>query len=431
MLNGMFITAPVRDTLPPPTRSLRSGQVFHADQLPAAGLSPRDAWEQLCTIAVREQASDIHLTWQADGLRVALRLDGRIAPQGVIPADYAQRLINHVKVEGGMDLSEHRRPQDGHTTRTVDERPIDLRLSLLPTNHGEDIAIRILDREIGLLGIEQLGICGPQAAALLNLVNSPSGLVLVSGPTGAGKTTTLYALLTLLADGSRKVVTIENPIEFDLPAVTQSQVNPRLGVDYASLMRTVLRHDPNVIMIGEIRDAETAAAVVRAANSGRLVLATSHAVHSGAALDSLIQLGADRLYLARALRGVVAQTLVRRLCPYCTIRLEETAADTHILDDVRHLLGSSEHPVLSMGRGCPHCRHTGYRGRLGVFEVLTADDDLRQLIASGAPSRDVYQHAVARQMTTITQAGKLAALRGLTTIEELLSNVSEIWAGGN
>ncbi len=431
MVNGMLISAPVREAFPPPQPVLRSGQVFHADQFPAAGFSPRDAWEQLCAIAVREQASDIHLTWQADGLRVALRLDGRLTPQGVLPAEYGQRLVNHVKVEGGMDLSEHRRPQDGHSTRTVDDRPVDLRLSLLPTNHGEDIAVRMLDREIGILGIEQLGVFGPQAASLLGLVQSPSGLVLVSGPTGAGKTTTLYALLNHLADGSRRIVTIENPIEFDLPGVSQSQVNHRIGVDWSSLMRTVLRHDPNVIMIGEIRDADTAAAVVRAANSGRLVLATSHAVHSGAALDSLIQLGANRHFLARALRGVVAQTLVRRLCPYCTIRLEETAADAHILDDVRHLLGPGERPALSMGRGCPHCRHTGYRGRLGVFEILSADDALRDRIAQGAPSREVYQLAVAQHMTTITQAGKLAALRGLTTIEELLSNVSEIWAGGN
>ena len=254
-------------------------------------------------------------------------------------------------------------------------------------------------------------------------------MILVTGPTGAGKTTTLYALLQrLAADGSRKIATIEDPIEYDLPGINQSQVNTRIGVDYATLVRSVLRQDPNAIMIGEIRDPETAATVVRAANSGRLVLATSHAIHCGAAIESLVQLGAHPHFVARAFRGAIAQTLVRRLCPYCTVRLEETA-DIGLLDDVRHLLGKNEHPVLSMGRGCPHCRHTGYRGRVGVFEVMVADDETRSMIGRGVPARQVYDYAVKRNMITVSQAGKLAALRGLTTVEELFQNVSEIWTG--
>lgn len=425
----MISPAALRESRTVARPALRPGQLFIADDFALADIPPREAWERILTMAVREQASDIHITFQHDGCHVALRLDGRVYVQGVLPAEYAQRLTNHIKVEASMDLSERRRPQDGHVVLNIDARPIDLRFSLLPTNHGEDIAVRILDRDIALMPMDQLGVFDRQLAELSAVIDAPSGLVLVTGPTGAGKTTTLYALLSRLADGTRKIVTVENPIEFDLPGINQTQVHYKLGVDYASLIRGVLRHDPNVIMIGEIRDAETAETVVRAANSGRLVFATSHATHSAAAIDSLINLGAHPHYVARSLRGVVAQALVRRCCPYCTIRLEETA-DLQVLDEVRRLLGASERPALSMGRGCPHCRHTGYRGRVGIFEILTPDDQIRDLIQRGERSSLIYRRAVENRMITLDQAGKLAALRGLTTMEELLSNLSEIWTPG-
>lgn len=406
------------------------GRLVDVQDFAVAELGPSEIWDRLVTIGVREQASDIHLTAQRDGLHVHFRLDGRLCSQGVMPAELGTRLTNHAKVLARLDVSERRRPQDGHIDASVDGRSIDLRISVLPVNHGEDVALRILDREAGLRELEDLGLSERQMRDLVEMIHSPSGLVLVTGATGAGKTTTLYALLQRLADGARKVVTIENPIEYDLTGVNQSQVNYKIGVDSAALLRSVLRQDPNVIMIGEVRDAETAEAAVRAANSGRLVLATTHAVYSATAMESLIQLGAHPHFVGRAFRGVIAQTLVRRLCPYCTIRLEETY-ESALLEDVRHLLGPHERPVLSMGRGCPHCRHTGYRGRVGVFEVMLANDAMREMIVRGAPARQIYDHAVAQKMMTIAQAGKLAALRGLTTVEELLSNVSEIWTGSS
>ena len=421
---------PVSGPALPPAPGQPAGRLFNAEDFAVAELEASAIWDRIIAIAVHEQASDIHLTYQKDGLHVAVRIDGRVHSQGAMPAELGQRLTNHVKVLARVDVGERRRPQDGHFGLTLDGRPIDLRVSVLPTNHGEAVAIRILDREASTLPLEQLGLTDFQFRDLRGMMEAPSGLVLVTGATGAGKTTTLYALLRTLAAEQRKIITVENPIEYDLPRVDQTQVNRKLGLDFPTLVRSVLRHDPNVIMIGEVRDGETAAAVVRAANSGRLVFATTHAMHCGAALESLIALGAHPHFLARSFRGAIAQTLVRRLCPYCTVRLEETA-DMRLMDDVLRRLSPGERPVLSMGRGCPHCRHTGYRGRIGVFEVLLANDEIRTMISRGAPARDIYNAALRSGMMSIQDAGKLAALRGLTTIEELLQNVSEIWTGGN
>ncbi len=415
-----FTAAPQRGELP-------AGRLFHTGDFVAAGLDAAAIWERIVTAAVRNRGSDIHLSFH-DDLLIAVRLDGRLLPQGHLPLELGQRLLNHAKVSARLDPAEKRRPQDGHIRVTIDERPIDLRLSLFPTNHGESAALRIQDRATSLLALEELGLSERQYGALAALVEAPSGLVLVTGPTGTGKTTTLYAILRRLADGSRKIVTIEDPIEYDLPGVEQSEVHLKIGLDPATLMRAALRHDPNVIMIGEVRDAETADAVVRAANSGRLVFATTHAVNSAAAVESLVALGAHPHFVARAFRGAIAQTLVRRLCRYCTVPLAETA-ETGILDDVRHLLGPHERPVLSLGRGCPDCRHTGYQGRTGLFEILVASDEVREQIAHGVPAREIRALARQARMISMDEAGKLAALRGLTTVEELVQNVSELWTG--
>jgi type II secretory ATPase GspE/PulE/Tfp pilus assembly ATPase PilB-like protein len=412
------------------THFAEPGYLFNAEDFALAELPAPEIWNRVTTMAVRERVSDVHLSFQDDYASIAVRLDGRLCPQGRLPGELGQRLGNHIKVAANLDPSERRRPQDGRISAEVDGRPIDLRISIFPTNHGESVAIRIQDRETALLDMEQLGMGQRQLVALSSLIDAPSGLVLVTGPTGAGKTTTQYAILRRLADGSRKIVTVENPIEYDLPGIDQSEVNYKIGVDYASLVRAGLRQDPNILMIGEVRDAETAQAVVRAANSGRLVFATAHAVHAAAAVESLIALGAHPHFVARSFRGAIAQTLVRRLCPYCTLPLVETA-DISLLDDVRHLLDANERPTLSLGRGCPHCRHTGYRGRLGVFEILVGTEPIRERIARGAPAREVYEMARQDKMITIDQAAKLAALRGQTTVEEIVQNVSELWTSAN
>ncbi len=394
------------------------------DALTSRDASASDIWGALLSVAVGHHASDIHLTSQADGLHASFRIDGELVPQGRIPpGPPSNRLRNHIKVAGDLDLGEQRRPQDGRAFAEFGEQTVDLRISALPTNHGQDMVIRILDRTVSMLDIEQLGLGRRLLNRLLGLINSPNGLILVTGPTGAGKTTTLYAILNRLNDGTRKIITLENPVEYDLPGINQAQVNYRLGIDYGVLLRTVLRQDPNIIMIGEVRDAETANAAVRAAVTGHLVFATMHAVEAAAAVESLISLGAHPHFLAWALRGVIAQNLVRRVCPDCAERIDETAAVLP-LDEIKDLMGPGETPALAMGKGCDKCHRSGYRGRIGLFEILVSSDEIRTRIEQRRPAREIREAALKAGMLSLQQTGKLAAFQGRTTVEELIRTLS-------
>lgn len=393
------------------------------DALAASETAAPDLWNHLVKAAVVNHASDIHMASQIDGLYISLRVDGVLREQGVVfPVDAAWRLINHVKVMGEMDLGERRRPQSGRSRVVVQDHSVDLRISALPTNHGQDLVIRVLDATFSLLELEQLGMRQRELNRIMGLLSSPSGLILVTGPTGAGKTTTLYAMINRLRDGSRKIITIENPIEYDLPGINQSQVNYRLGVDYGALLPTVLLQDPDVIMIGEVRDPETARAAVQAAVTGQLVFATLHSVGAVRAIESLLHMGVHRHFLAQSLRGVVSQNLVRRVCSDCAQRISETESILP-LEEIKSLLGPEDHPALAIGRGCDACYQSGYRGRMGLFEIMVADDSIRRLIESDAPTGPIRQAALAGGMIPIQQMGKLAAFLGQTTVEELLRTV--------
>lgn len=398
-------------------------KLIDIDALSAAETPATEIWSQLLETAVGNHASDIHLAFQVDGLHVALRVDGVLREQGVVfPTEAGWRLLNHIKVLGEIDLGERRRPQSGRARIMSLDRGVDLRISALPTNHGQDLVVRILDASLSLMELEQLGMRRRELNRLMGLISSPSGLVLVTGTTGAGKTTTLYAMLNRLRDGSRKIITIENPIEYDLAGVNQAQVNYRLGVDYTTLLRTVLQQDPDVIMIGEVRDPETATAAVQAAVTGQLVFATLHSVGAVGAIESLLNLGAHRHFVARSLRGVLAQNLVRRVCGSCAQRIDETEALLP-LDEIRSLLASEDRPGLTIGRGCDACFQSGYRGRMGLFEIMLADERIRRLIESGASTDQLREAALAGGMIPIQQMGKLAAFLGQTTVEELLRTV--------
>lgn len=394
------------------------------DLLMVVDTPPSDVWQHLLEVAVSHRASDIHLSYQADGLHVAFRIDGQLMPQGVLAdADQALRVTNHVEVTGGMDVADRRRPQSGRATAQVEGRNIDLRISMMPSNHGPDVVVRVLDREVSLLSMEQLGLTKRAMNRLSGLITMPTGMILVTGPTGAGKTTTLYAILSKLNDGSRKIITIENPVEYDLIGINQSQLNYRLGVDYHALLLTALQHDPDVLMIGEVRDPETAATAVRAAATGHLVLATMHANGSAEAVTSLMNLGAHPHFVARTLRGVIAQNLVRRVCPECAQRIEETESVLP-LDDVRPLMGPDTQPALVLGKGCENCHFCGYKGRLGLFEILVMEEEVSQVIERNGTTEEIHEAAARTGMLTLWQAGKIAAFSGQTTVEELLRSLS-------
>ena len=305
---------------------------------------------------------------------------------------------------------------------TVDDRSVDLRVSAVPTIHGQDLVVRLFDRTISLMELVELGLLPKQLDYITDMIQRPHGLILVSGPTGCGKTTTLYAILRKLSGGGRKIITIENPVEYDLPGVNQTQVNPRIGVTFAGMLTAILRQDPDIIMVGEIRDEETAVTAVRAANTGHLVLATTHATRASRAVETMLSLGVHPYFLAVALRGVIAQFLVKRICPQCRTALPETA-DMIVEDSIRSRLRDPHAAHLYQGAGCKQCYGTGYRGRMGLFELFIPDERIKQLILDRKGANEIEQAVVQTNGVTLDQVGKLAALNGDTTMEEVLDMV--------
>jgi type II secretory ATPase GspE/PulE/Tfp pilus assembly ATPase PilB-like protein len=322
-------------------------------------------------------------------------------------------------VRSNLDIAERRRPQDG---RWIHQREggqaLDLRVSVLPTLFGEDITLRLLDRSTRLLGLEQLGLHRRYFQTLQSMLQSPSGLILVTGPTGSGKTTTLYACLNHLNNGERKINTIEDPVEYVIGGIRQSQVNPKLDVTFPDLLRTVLRQAPDVIMVGEIRDPETAATAVLAANSGHLVLATLHAPTAPAAVQSMFNLGVHPHYMAGGLLGVLTQRLLRTLCPNCRVQYDLSDAP-QTFDEVRPYLEPGEGYRMFGPKGCPQCRQMGYAGRTGVFEILSVTPAIRRLIVERPPATVIRQKAIAEGMMECRTSAMIKVAHGQTSVEEV------------
>jgi type II secretory ATPase GspE/PulE/Tfp pilus assembly ATPase PilB-like protein len=339
-------------------------------------------------------------------------------------------MLTHVKVNAAMEIDERRRPLEGRWIRIrADGTKVDLRINTVPTLFGEDMAIRLLVRDAELQKLESLGMSRVQVAELLAMLNSPSGLLLVTGPTGAGKTTTLYTCLDYLNNGQRKINTIEDPIEYALPGVRQSQVNLRVSIDFPELLRAVLRQSPDVIMIGEIRDPVTAQTAVRAASSGHLVLATLHAPVAGAAVQSMLAYGVSPYFLANSLRGVVAQRLVRTLCPSC--RQPFDVADVpQMFQEIVPLLEEGERPALFAAVGCEACKFEGYKRRTGVFEVMSVGPALRDGIMRSLTAKQLEEIAVREGMLTFRTVSLLKVARGVTNTEEVLRVVPAEFMGG-
>ncbi len=375
---------------------------------------------QIIFRAVETRASDIHLEPFEDHLRVRYRYDGELHEAESQPAQLVRAITSRVKIMARLDIAEQRLPQDGRIKLAVRGQEIDIRVSTIPALHGETVALRILDRSAVALDYDALGLPRVIVDKLDAALALHNGIVLVTGPTGSGKTTTLYTGLSGLNVTARKIVTIEDPIEFQLAGINQIQVKPQIDLDFAILLRAILRQDPNVIMVGEIRDLETVQVAARAALTGHLVLSTLHTNSAAATITRLRDMGLEDYLIAATLRGVLAQRLVRRLCAACA---EPAAAAPELarrLDLERRAAGK---PVLWHPVGCVECRNTGYRGRLAIAEFLDPNPAIEQLIFARADQAEIERAAVAAGMVTMFDRGLEAALAGVTTIEEVMRSI--------
>ena len=373
-------------------------------------------WNMIVSEGMKARASDVHIEPDEQSVRVRYRIDGMLSRGIKLPGEVYKPLLSRIKMLSGMDLAEYRNPQDGHVRINFQQRKVDLRVSTVPASEGEQVVIRILDQDARFYNITRLGLSADQLSLFQTFIEQPQGLILVTGPTGTGKTTTLYALLNEMKDGAKHIVTIEEPIEYQLKGITQIQVNPKSGVNFASGLRSVLRQDPNVILLGEIRDAETASVALQAAETGHLVLSTLHTVDAVSAVSRLLALGISHELLAANLLVVIAQRLVRKICPRC---IQEYSPDSQELKNLG-LHGSQAELVFYRGEGCKACKNTGYYGRVGVFGMFVPDDNLREEIASGATRHTLKRLALESGMQTILENGIEKILQGLTTVEEIL-----------
>ncbi|MEM7681860.1 MAG: GspE/PulE family protein [Planctomycetota bacterium] len=387
------------------------------------GLTSELAMTRLVDHAAQCGASDLFLLSNRDYLSIQMRRLGLIEPVAIVSPDRGKAMIQHLKAEAGMDVAELRRPADGRwlyeldpTADDAEPDTIDLRISTLPTLYGEDMTLRLLSREHGLFDLADLGMTAAELQTYKRMVHSPGGLILCTGPTASGKSATLYATLRALNDQQRKINTIEDPVEFAVEGLRQSQAHPGIGLDFSRLLRSVLRQSPDVIMIGEIRDAETAQTAVRAANSGHLVLSTLHAPVADAAVESLRGLGVPNHFLASALRGVVTQRLVRTLDPEARISFDLDHAP-QVFESVRQKLAPGEGEKLYAPD--PAKGPAAYAGRTGVFEVMEVDPTLRRLIADAADADRIRQAAIDNGMTPFRDNALVKVAQGKTSIEEV------------
>ena len=367
--------------------------------------------------AIRDRASDVHFEVFDRGFRIRYRVDGALYEVEAPPTHLAVPLLARIKVMADLDIAETRLPQDGRIELSIDGRPVDLRVATLPGIAGEGCVLRVLDRSAVQLDLSVLGLSRSDEELLRELTQLPHGIVLITGPTGSGKTTTLYAMLQEANDESVKIITAEDPVEYDIDGIVQVPINEEIGVTYARVLRSILRQDPDKILVGEIRDGETAGVAVEASLTGHLVLSTLHTNDAAAAVTRLVDIGVEPFLIAATLEAVVAQRLVRRICADCKTSfnpdedlLRELGADGQSLG------GASFH----YGRGCERCHHTGYRGRCGIFEVLRVDAEIRRAVLAGASSGELRARALAAGMTTLRKAGLRAVAEGRTTIEEVL-----------
>ena len=369
--------------------------------------------------AHRARASDIHLEPLDKKFRVRFRIDGVLQEMQAPPKRLQSAIISRLKImTGSMSIAEKRLPQDGRIQVKIKRKPIDLRVSTIPTNHGESVVMRVLDKSSLMLGLPGLGFFSDDQETFERLIKLPDGILLVTGPTGSGKTSTLYACLNYINKPDRKIITVEEPIEYQMNGINQVQVNPEIGMTFPAALRSMLRQAPNIIMIGEIRDIETASIAINASLTGHLVFSTLHTNDAPSAVARLIDIGVQPFLVASSVRAIMAQRLVRRLCAHCKKPAELSETELRAL---RIEPGQLQEAQVMKAAGCEQCRQTGYKGRMGIFEIFIIDDEVRHMINKRSPTMLLRQRARELGMRTLREDGVRKILAGLTSAEEVIS----------
>jgi len=363
--------------------------------------------------AIKLTASDIHIEPAENNLRIRFRVDGDLQEIMTLAKSSHSAIVTRIKIMGKMNIAEKRIPQDGRVETNVDSRDIDMRISILPTVHGEKIVIRLLDRSGVVLSKRQLGFIDENLDVFDTIIQNPHGIILVTGPTGSGKTTTLYAVLKELNKIDKNIITVEDPVEYRLDGINQSQVNVKAGLTFANGLRAILRQDPDIVMIGEIRDAETAQIAVRAAITGHLVLSTLHTNDTASTVTRLMDMGIEPYLISGSIVGIIAQRLLKKICSNCKVSYSGDSND-------RKLLDIDHDPVLYKGEGCNSCNHTGYKGRTSIHEIMPISSTIKSLIDSRQTVDVIKKNAVEQGMITLRQNATQLVLKGITTMDELI-----------
>jgi type IV pilus assembly protein PilB len=367
--------------------------------------------------AIKDQASDVHFEPFEREFKVRYRVDGVLYEMMPPPLHLAIALISRIKVMSSLDISETRLPQDGRIMLMIAGKPVDLRVSTLPTMFGESVVMRVLDRSVVSLDVENIGLREDELGLVKRLVNLPNGIIIVTGPTGSGKTTTLYSCLNYLNDIKWKIITTEDPVEYDLDGIMQVQINEDIGVTYAACLRSILRQDPDIILVGEIRDLETGQIAVEASLTGHIVLTTLHTNDAPSSITRILDLGLEPFLISATLESIVAQRLVRRICLKCK---EEFEPPEEMLMEVGLKAEDVKGKKFWYGKGCAHCNNTGYKGRMAIFEIMLATTRIKELIVKSSSTEAIREVAVEQGMRGLRQSGMLAIFDGATTIEEVV-----------
>lgn len=370
---------------------------------------------QIISNAVTERASDIHFDPQEVELKIRYRIDGVLMTERSLPKHMQNVITARLKIMANLNITENRIPQDGRIKMTINFKPIDIRISTLPSVHGEKIVMRILDLSTAIDRLDKIGFTERNEHIFREMIAKPNGIVLITGPTGSGKSSTLYAALNQLNEETVNIITVEDPVEYQLAGINQVQVNETIGMTFATGLRSILRQDPDIVMIGEIRDFETAQISIRASLTGHLVLSTLHTNSAVAALTRLLDMGVEPFLIASSLSGVVAQRLVRRVCRDCAETVELTEREQDIFAQA-----NIEADIVQRGRGCINCNQTGYRGRTAIHEVLPITDEIRELIMQSASASEIREHVKEQGMLFLLNDGLQKAKQGITTTEEVL-----------